>query len=87
VQAAFAGSTQIYGSDPRGCDGSVLEITYQGKTIDVGGDCSNGNSCGGASASTCVPVPAGLKSLATVLQQLDAQELKRNDCASVFPGG
>jgi hypothetical protein len=85
VTAAFAGSTKIYGSDPRGCDGQVLDITYQGKTISVGGDCSSAGNCGGPS-NNCVAVPTGLDALATLLGQLDEQELKTPNCASVFPG-
>ncbi len=84
VQAAFAGSTQVYGSDPRGCDGELLQITYQGKSIDVGGDCSSG-ICG--PSSKCVDVPSGLGALADLLIDLDKQELQTKDCASVFPGG
>jgi hypothetical protein len=86
VVAAFAGSTNFYGSDPRGCDGTVLDITFKDKTIEVGGDCSNGNTCGGVPSNACVPVPAGLSAFATLLQQLDTQELKTTNCASVFPG-
>lgn len=85
VTAAFGGSTELYGSDPRGCDGSVLAITYGGKTIDVGGDCSEASNCG-APSTPCVPAPAGLNALAQVLVSLDAQEIKTKDCASVFPG-
>jgi hypothetical protein len=86
VQAAFNGSTELYGSDPRGCDGAVLDITYQGKTIEVGGDCSNGNTCGGVPPNACVPIPAGVQALADLLRQLDQQELETKNCASVFPG-
>jgi hypothetical protein len=85
VTAAFAGSTQLYGSDPRGCDGSVLAITYQGKTIDVGGDCSEANNCGAPSTACVQPAP-GLNALAKILVSLDAQEIKTKNCASVFPG-
>jgi hypothetical protein len=85
VTAAFAGSTKLYGSDPRGCDGEVLQITYQGKTIAVGGDCSHANDCGAPNTS-CVAVPAGLGALADLLESLDEQEIKTKNCASVFPG-
>jgi hypothetical protein len=85
VTAAFAGSTKLYGSDPRGCDGSVLDITFQGTTIEVGGDCSTTGGCGGA-PNACVPIPAGLSAFATLLRSLDEQELKTPSCASVFPG-
>ena len=85
VTAALAGSTKLYGSDPRGCDGEVLQITYQGNTIDVGGDCSHANDCGTPN-SFCVAVPAGLDALANVLTALDQQEIKTKNCASVFPG-
>lgn len=85
VQAAFSGSTKLYGSDPRGCDGAVLDITYQSKTIEVGGSCADGNNCG-PSGTPCVDIPAGVKSLAALLRQLDQQELETKNCASVFPG-
>jgi hypothetical protein len=86
VQTAFKGSTPLYGSDPRGCDGAVLDITYQSKTIEVGGDCSDSKSCVGAPPPVCVPIPAGVKALADLLRQLDQQELETKNCASVFPG-
>ena len=86
VKSAFAGTTTVFGSDPRGCDGSVTEVTYGGKTIEVGGDsCASRSACGPAS-TPCVPVPSGLRSLVTLLANLDAQELATPSCQSVFPG-
>ncbi|HEX7666434.1 MAG TPA: hypothetical protein VF407_18035 [Polyangiaceae bacterium] len=80
VTTALAGSIKIYGGDTRPCDGSVLEITYQGKTIDVGSDsCEN---CGGTDG--CTPVPKGLRALATTLQNLDTQQLQTPNCKSAF---
>lgn len=80
VQAALAGTTTItvYGSDPRGCDGSVLSITAAGKTIDVGGDCSQAGRCG--DPKTCTPVTPGLRALADALVELDAEELTNGEC-------
>lgn len=73
VTAALAGTTKIYGSDNRPCDGAVESITIGGKTIEVGGECS-GPGAGGCTATPCVPVPAGLRALVNVLDGLDTQE-------------
>lgn len=78
VQAALAGTTMLYGSDPRGCDGSVLSITASNKTVDVGGDCSQAGRCGGP--TTCTPVPPGLRALADALVELDREELTNGEC-------
>ncbi|MEO8800714.1 MAG: hypothetical protein ABI551_22680, partial [Polyangiaceae bacterium] len=83
VATAFANSatTKVYGGDSRPCDGSVLQVTYGGKTIDIGSDvCQN---CGGP--TDCTAVPKGLRALATALQNLDTQELATPSCKSVFP--
>lgn len=81
VPEAFAGSVAVYGSDPRPCDGSVLQITLDGKTVFVGGDCASEPACG---QDTCVPVPQKLRDLADTLQDLDALQLTVGDCASTF---
>jgi hypothetical protein len=83
VTAALAGSTTLYGSDPRGCDGSVLDLAVDKKTIEIGGDCANANSCG-APSSPCVPVPPGVSALAELLRKLDEQELAKDPCHTVF---
>lgn len=82
VTAAFAGATTLYGTDPRPCDGSVLDITVDGHTVEVGGECGQGGSC---SPGACVPVPAGLRALATTLVALEQQSLKVGACAQTFP--
>ena len=85
VVAAFAradGST-VLGADGRPCDGAVLQVTYQGKSILIGSDCGNGCIQGAA----CTPVPAGVRALADTLQKIDEQELQTPSCKSVFPGG
>jgi hypothetical protein len=59
VIAALAGSTKTYGSDSRPCDGSVSDITVNGKTIEVGGECTGVS--GRCASAPCVAVPAGLR--------------------------
>ena len=79
--AAFAAAPVLYGRDTRPVDGSVFQITYGGRTVTVGLDCG--------STSPCTPIPAGVKALETVLQNLDVQELSKDSCVAVFghPGG
>jgi hypothetical protein len=84
VVAALAGTNQLYGSDPRGCDGAVFQVRVAATTIEIGGDCSQANACGPASGP-CVPATAGLRALADVLEKLDAQELATSACTGVFP--
>lgn len=87
VEAAFASyepskGPSVFGSDSRPCDGSLLEVAYRGKIVDIGGKCGEG--CGGTQ-DTCVEVPSGLRALADLLNALDQQELKTPSCKSVFP--
>jgi hypothetical protein len=81
VIAALAGGTTTYGSDSRPCDGAVLSITIGTKTVEVGGDCQAGSPTG-CGSQPCVPVPAGVRALASVLEQLDAQEIAQPACAA-----
>lgn len=75
VVAAFAAATTpVFGVDSRPFDGTVFEITRNGKSIDVGSD------CGVSSAPACVPIPPGVAALAAALQALDAQELAKSAC-------
>jgi hypothetical protein len=75
VVAAFAAATTpVYGVDSRPVDGTVFEITRNGKSIDVGGD------CGASSAPACIPIPPGVSALAAVLKSLDTQELAKPAC-------
>lgn len=75
VVAAFAAATTpVFGEDSRPFDGTVFEVTRNGKSIDVGGD------CGASSAPACVPIPSGVAALAAVLKALDAQELGKPAC-------
>jgi hypothetical protein len=75
VVAAFAKGGGIYGKDDRPCDGSLLQIEIGGKSVFVGGDCNAGEKgCGG---TPCNPVPAGLRSLATVLEKVGEEGPKR----------
>lgn len=82
VVAAFAASIPLYGTDPRPCDGTVLQINVGSETVLVGGDCGSGVSCG---QSTCIAVPPGLRALANLLRQIDDQQIKLGECAQVFP--
>jgi len=75
VVAAFAAATTpVYGVDSRPVDGTVFEITRNGRSIDVGGD------CGSSPAPACVPIPPGVGALASVLKSLDTQELAKPAC-------
>jgi hypothetical protein len=80
VYTALAGSTKLYGSDSRPCDGSVMVLTIGSKTLEVGGDCGSGPGCG--QTGPCVPVPPGLKELVDVLNQLDQEETLDPACAA-----
>jgi hypothetical protein len=84
VKAALGGGTSVYGSDPRGCDGTVLMLTFgNGAPITLGDDCSPSTGCGLPTPGGCVPVPPGLAALRALLRQLDAQELAQAACAKV----
>jgi hypothetical protein len=74
VFAASRGDVDLYGSNPIGCDGSLLRVTLAGHTFGLGDDCTTDRqSC---SEGICVPVPAGLRALATTLTHVD-HELER----------
>jgi hypothetical protein len=74
VIAAFASTTVVYGTDSRPVDGTVLRITRNGKSIDVG------EACGASSAPACVEIPPGVAALVSTLRALDAQELAKPAC-------
>jgi hypothetical protein len=80
VVAAFSSGIQLYGSDPRGCDGGVLRIQIGTRMVEVGGDCSQTGQCGGSTA--CTPVPSGLRALENVLLLVDQQQLQTPACAA-----
>ncbi|MEO6575173.1 MAG: hypothetical protein ABIP89_15110 [Polyangiaceae bacterium] len=85
VLAARSASTKLYGSDPRGCDGAVFALTLDGKQIEIGDDdCSRKAACAPGTVS-CVPVPAGLRALVMLLNEVDDQALATANCRSVFP--
>jgi hypothetical protein len=75
VGALAATTTPVYGVDSRAVDGAVFRITVGTKSIDVGSDCGSG-------PSSCVPAPAGVKTLQALLQHLDEQELAKPACAA-----
>lgn len=83
VVAALAGSTSLYGTDPRPCDGTVLSISVGERGFFVGGACGAGEGC--FAGESCVPIPAGVSALADLLGKLEQQSLKVGECAQVFP--
>jgi hypothetical protein len=85
VVAAFAGSVPVYGTDPRPCDGGVMQVTVGGKSIQVGGECGGTGNCIGPGTSGCVPIPPGVRALVDVLTSIDQASMKQGDCATVFP--
>jgi hypothetical protein len=76
--AALAASPVLYGADPRPVDGQVFRLTVDGKTIDVGGDCPAG-------ASTCRPIPPGVKAAVDFFQSLERAQMTQRSCKSTFP--
>jgi hypothetical protein len=85
VVAALAGNTLLYGSDPRPCDGNVLDIHVDDAGVQVGGDCVPDAGAGCGLSGSCTPVAPGLRALATLLTQLDEQELAIPPCSTTFP--
>jgi hypothetical protein len=76
VAASFGGSTPVFGSDPRGADGSILVVTRpDGTSVGLGGSCDS-TTCGR-------PLTSGLATLQTVLYQLSGQQLADPTCASL----
>jgi hypothetical protein len=77
VQAAFAkASTPVYGLDQRPVDGPIYSVTRaDGRGFLVGAPC--------AVSTNCTEIPAGVKTLADHLKQLDSQQLAKTECASV----
>lgn len=72
VIAAFAGSTTLYGTDPRPCDGSVFTITKGETTISLGGDCGTTSGC--IQGQPCIQPPPGLRELQDVLIAVGEQQ-------------
>ena len=77
VQRALGESPVLYGTDPRGVDGTVFRMLLGDKMIEVGG------SCEGA-PPTCMPAPPGVVMLVELLQNIDAAMLMTEECAD-FP--
>jgi hypothetical protein len=80
VVAALAGSTPIYGTDPRPCDGAVTRVIVRSKTIFVGGDCGSSPSC--LPGASCVPVPPGVRALVDFLGSIDQHEQPLATCVN-----
>jgi hypothetical protein len=76
VRAAIAAAPVLYGEDPRAYDGAVLRIQVGTAIVEVGTACR---------AAGCKPVPAGVSTLASLLQAITKQELSRAPCSMVFP--
>lgn len=77
---AAAGSTPVlFGHDDRPSDGAVYRIVRDGKTLDLGGECTAGGP-------PCTPIPTGLRVLADFLRNFDKTYLTLGTCKSVFPG-
>jgi hypothetical protein len=79
VQAGLQAHT-LFGGDPRGVDGTVREISLGNDSIVVGEPCSLADT-------TCIAIPPAVDSLVAQLRALDALELSKESCASVFPDG
>lgn len=80
VDAAFS-SGKTFGSDPRGCDGTILRVTFGARRIFVGGDCS-APSCGTPPGS-CTPVPPSIAKLVDLLHTIEEEEMKTPACSKL----
>jgi hypothetical protein len=60
----------------RPVDAPIYSVTQAGKTFLVGSPCG--------STAGCTPIPAGVQALVDLLQDLAAERLEEEDCASVF---
>jgi hypothetical protein len=78
VVAALSGTTPLYGTDPRPCDGSVVQVSVGAQSILVGGDCGSSPSC--LPGASCVPVPPGVRALVELLDAIDKQEQPSARC-------
>jgi hypothetical protein len=76
VQAAFDYG-MLFGWDARPIDGQLLVVTYQGKELTVGYQCTS------TSPPTCIPIPTGVVELVAALRDLDQRMLMRPECANV----
>jgi hypothetical protein len=72
VTTAVAAAPVLYGCDTRPVDGQVLQIDLGTARIEVGRD-------------GCGQIPEGVAALAALLRALEAEQLEREQCASVFP--
>lgn len=72
VQQALSTTPTVYGTDPRPVDGTVLEVTADGKSVLIGGDCNG--------ATGCTAIPAGLKTLRDNLGPLGQAMIARTEC-------
>ena len=78
VVAAFAAAPITYGRDLRPVDAPIYSVTQDGDTFLVGSPCMG-------SAGGCIPIPAGVQALVTLLQTLTTERNAAEPCASTFP--
>jgi len=74
VVAALAGSTVLYGGDPRVLDGTVFHLELEGHVLEVGSDCGQPTTC---------PIPPGLLVLRETLDALGAQQRALDSCKAL----
>jgi hypothetical protein len=77
VAASFEAGT-LFGADMRPVDGQVTIVTYRGKDLTVGRQCTSQDP------PNCIPFPEGVGMLVAAVEALDQQMLMRPECSSVF---
>jgi hypothetical protein len=75
VASALRESPVLYGTDPRGMDGTVFQLEFGTRVIEVGG------SCEGAGPN-CIPPPPGVQALVDLLRTIDEQMLSTEECSA-----
>jgi hypothetical protein len=68
----------LYGNDPRPVDGQVFRIGIGNDFIDIGPNCES-------DPTACPTMPEPVANMAKLLRDLDATELAKDPCKSVFP--
>jgi hypothetical protein len=70
-------SGQLYGVDTRPVDGQLQVVSYQGKELRVGRQCTSSDP------PNCIPTPTGVQMLVDAVQDFDQEMLMRPECANV----